>query len=169
MTISSGSTVTALNDIVHHAAGDDHHQRPTATLPELDRQLDRPRTQRHRQLTGGGMLAMSNSPNNRIYGSGSDTLINDTSNTIQGSGQIGINNGGYAFTLTNKGTINANQSAALQIAPTNGRHQQRHARGHRRRHAQPDGTFNNTASGLILSSGSGSVVNLNGARSPAAR
>ena len=69
-------------------------------------------------LAGGGTLAMSNSPNNRIFGTGRDTLINDTGNTIQGSGQIGINNAGFAFTLTNKGTIDANQSAALRSPRT---------------------------------------------------
>ncbi|HEX9168269.1 MAG TPA: hypothetical protein VF886_04980, partial [Roseiarcus sp.] len=38
--------------------------------------------------------------------------------TIEGAGQIGINDSSFAFTLTNKGTIDANQSNPLQIAPS---------------------------------------------------
>src|SRR4029077_14590771 len=60
-------------------------------------------------LTGNGSLTLSNNFNNRIFASGSDSLVNDVNHTIQGAGQLGINNGGFAFTLTNKGTINANQ------------------------------------------------------------
>ncbi|HEV3417631.1 MAG TPA: PEP-CTERM sorting domain-containing protein, partial [Pirellulales bacterium] len=68
-------------------------------------------------LAGGGTLSLSNTSVNRIYGSGSDSLTNNA--TIQGSGQLGINGGStYAFALTNNGTIVANQSAALQIAPS---------------------------------------------------
>ena len=69
-------------------------------------------------LTGTGVLALSDSPNNRIYATGSDSLTNDVNHTIQGSGQIGINNAGFGFTLTNNGTILANQSNALNIAPS---------------------------------------------------
>jgi len=47
---------------------------------------------------------------------GSDTLINDVNHTIQGAGELGINNSGFAFTLTNNGTIIANQSNPLQVA-----------------------------------------------------
>src|SRR5260370_18928725 len=60
---------------------------------------------------------MSNSFNNRVFASGADALINDVNHIIQGSGQLGINNAGFAFTLNNKGTIDANLSAALQVAP----------------------------------------------------
>ena len=69
-------------------------------------------------LTGTGVLAMSDSPNNRIFATGSDSLTNDVNHTIQGSGQLGINNAGFGFTLTNNGTILANQSNALNIAPS---------------------------------------------------
>jgi hypothetical protein len=61
---------------------------------------------------------MSDSPNNRIFATGSDTLINDVNHTIQGSGQLGINNAGFGFTLTNSGTIIANQTNQLNIAPS---------------------------------------------------
>jgi len=60
---------------------------------------------------------LSDSPNNRIFAAGSDTLINDVNHTIQGAGELGINNIGFAFTLTNNGTIIANQSNALQVGP----------------------------------------------------
>ncbi len=69
-------------------------------------------------LTGAGVLALSDSPNNRIFATGSDSLTNDVNHTIQGSGQFGINNSGFGFTLTNNGTILANQSNALNIAPS---------------------------------------------------
>ena len=69
-------------------------------------------------LSGGGTLALSNNGANRIYSSSGtgDTLVNSAGNTIQGSGQIGVNNPSYAFTLTNNGTILANQSNTLQVA-----------------------------------------------------
>ena len=68
-------------------------------------------------LDGTGVLALSNNFNNRIYASGSDSLTNGVNHTIQGAGQIGINNSGFGFTLTNNGTILANQSNTLQVAP----------------------------------------------------
>ena len=69
--------------------------------------------------TGGGVLSMSNNGNNRIYANTAGvTLTNDVNHTIEGSGQIGINNGGNGFTLINNGTILANQSVALSIAPS---------------------------------------------------
>jgi hypothetical protein len=72
-------------------------------------------------LSGGGTLALWNNGANRIYSSSGtgDTLVNSAGNTIQGSGQIGINSGSYAFTLNNAGIINANQSSALNVFPTN--------------------------------------------------
>jgi uncharacterized protein with beta-barrel porin domain len=60
-------------------------------------------------LTGTGTLTLSDSPNNRIYGTG--TLTNDTSHTIQGAGQIGLGQIG----LVNKGTIIANAASPLNI------------------------------------------------------
>ncbi|HME72198.1 MAG TPA: PEP-CTERM sorting domain-containing protein, partial [Myxococcota bacterium] len=118
------------------------------------------------ELAGGGTLSLSDSPNNRIFATGTDTLINDAGNTIQGAGQLGINNTGFAFFLNNKGTINANQSAALQVAPTdraggvvNSGTLEATAGGTL---LLTGGTFNNTGSGLILATGSGSVVDFNG-------
>ena len=108
-------------------------------------------------LTGGGALSMSNNFNNRIFSTTGDYADKRPSNTIQGSGQIGINNGGYAFTLTNKGTINANQTNALSDRPEQHRDQHRHDRGHRQRHAHLDGPFTNTG-GTIQATGASSVV-----------
>src|SRR5580765_701153 len=53
-------------------------------------------------LTGGGMLTMSNNPNNviGIFGGG----LTNVNNTIQGAGQIGNTQMGF----NNEGTINAN-------------------------------------------------------------
>jgi fibronectin-binding autotransporter adhesin len=73
------------------------------------------------ELTSGSSISMSGFFQNRIYGSGSDTLTVDSGATIQGGGQVGINGGsGYAFTLNNAGTINANLTGVtFQVAPTN--------------------------------------------------
>jgi hypothetical protein len=68
-------------------------------------------------LSGSGSLTLSNNFNNRVFASGSDSLINDVNHTIQGSGQFGINNGGFGFQFTNNGTVIADQSTQLQIAP----------------------------------------------------
>ncbi|MGA7500150.1 MAG: hypothetical protein WBX00_25755, partial [Isosphaeraceae bacterium] len=69
-------------------------------------------------LSGGGTLALSNNFANRIYSTTGDTLVNNAGNTIKGSGQIGINNSSFAFNLTNNGTINANTSGGMQVAPS---------------------------------------------------
>ncbi|HEV3261080.1 MAG TPA: PEP-CTERM sorting domain-containing protein, partial [Gemmataceae bacterium] len=116
------------------------------------------------ELAGSGTLAMSNSPNNRVFATGADTLTNDVNHTIQGSGELGINNAGFAFTLTNNGTINANQAAALLVAPTNAVSNngtlEATAGGTL---LLTGGTFSNSGTGLILATGAGSVVDFNGA------
>ena len=159
VTISSGSTVTNTNGGSTTLQGTITLSGPTATLAEAatvnntDLHIGGAVT-----LTGGGSLTMSGSSANRFLGTGSDTLLNDTSNTIQGSGQIGINNSGFAFTLTNKGTIDANLSsasnAALQIAPTNAVTNSGLLEATAGVHASIwIGTFNNTATGTILVDG----------------
>lgn len=74
-------------------------------------------------LTGSGLLLLSNSPNNRIYGSpGIVRLTNDAAHRIQGSGQLGANLlqltnyghvtatlGSFPLTLDTSGTTNVNQ------------------------------------------------------------
>ena len=63
---------------------------------------------------------MSDTSANRIYGSGAGvtSLTNGVGHTIEGSGNLGINSAGNGFTLVNNGTILANQSVALTIAPS---------------------------------------------------
>jgi len=105
-------------------------------------------------LTGTGTLQMSNHIQNFIQGGG--TLNNQE--TIQGSGQIGNGN----LTLVNSHTIDANQSTELLISPNGG--------------TTNTGTMEATAGatlefrtypitntgGIILASGAGSIVDLNG-------
>ena len=104
---------------------------------------------------------MSNNIHNRIYGSGTDTLTVDSGATIQGSGQVGIGPGGNAFTLTNHGTIDANQSAALYLNPGNGTTNTGTLEATMGGTLNLGGSVTNTG-GTILSTGSGSVVNLAG-------
>jgi len=112
-------------------------------------------------LSGGGTLSLSGNFNNRIYSTAGDTLVNSAGNTIQGSGQIGINDSSFAFTLNNAGTINANQSAPLQIAPTNTVTNTGTLEATNGGTLDLIGNFTNTGS-VILSTGSNSVVELNG-------
>ena len=59
-------------------------------------------------LTGGGVIELSDSANNRIFGTAaSDKLIN-VDNTIEGSGEIGV----HALSLVNSGTIDATGTLA---------------------------------------------------------
>src|SRR4029077_14231574 len=71
-------------------------------------------------LTGGGTVLLSDSPNNRIYGtanSGTETLTN-VNNTFSGAGQIGVSNS-IEFINQAAGVINATSSSnALIISPT---------------------------------------------------
>ncbi|HMD99380.1 MAG TPA: PEP-CTERM sorting domain-containing protein [Terriglobia bacterium] len=114
VTISTGSTLTLLNGatttiqgtITNNGTMDQH-----STGSNTDLLVSGAVT-----LTGSGSLILSNNSANRIYGSGSDSLTNDVNHTIQGAGQIGIG-GANAFTLDNKGTILANDSNTLIIAP----------------------------------------------------
>ena len=113
-------------------------------------------------LTGGGTLQLSNNGNNRIYGNpGGETFHIATGSTVQGSGQFGINQGGYAFTLNNDGTINANQSNALLVAPTGT------VTNNSLLEATAGGTMNLIANvtnttGTIKADGANSLVNLGG-------
>ncbi len=105
-------------------------------------------------LTGTGTLQLSNHFQNFIQGGG--TLVNQE--TIQGSGQIGNGN----LTLVNSHTIDANQSAELLINPNGG------TTNTGTMEATAGGTLEfrtdpvTNTSGLILASGAGSIVDLNG-------
>jgi hypothetical protein len=111
------------------------------------------------ELTSGSSITMSNFAPNRIYGSGTDTLTVDSGATIQGSGQVGLGSGGNAFTLINHGTIDANQSVALNVNPGNGTTSNGLLEATSGATLNLGGSFTNTG-GTILSTGSGSVVNL---------
>jgi len=67
-------------------------------------------------LAGTGTLTLSNSINNRIYGGNTTALVIGPSQLVQGAGQIGLSQ----TTITNNGTILANQSAGLTLAPNGG-------------------------------------------------
>ncbi|MCP4000486.1 MAG: hypothetical protein GY727_06225, partial [Gammaproteobacteria bacterium] len=66
-------------------------------------------------LGGTGTVTMSDNAQNRIYSDAGQRLTNEANHTIEGAGQIGVNQ----TLLTNKGTINANQSSGLTIDLTN--------------------------------------------------
>lgn len=113
-------------------------------------------------LGGTGQIALSNSVNNRIYGSAStDRLINTLTHTIAGSGQIGVN----VMGLINHGTISANQALPLTIDPSaagvTNSGALRAVSGATLR--LENGTFANTPTGTIGAHGVGSVVDFSGA------
>ena len=166
LTISTGSTITTQNDFVTVLQGaiTNHGTISLASTGSLtDLQLSGGAAL---ELTSGSTLTMSDNFNNRIYGSGAsapfDTLTNDSGSTIQGAGQIGLGSGGNAFALINAGTINANQSVALQLNPGNGTTNTGLIEASAGGTLQLLGTYTNTG-GTILSTGTGSVVNLGGA------
>ncbi len=65
-------------------------------------------------LAGSGVLAMSNSANNTIYGSPSSfRLTNSATHTIAGSGNVGV----AQMALTNQGLIVATQPTPLIVQP----------------------------------------------------
>ena len=87
-------------------------------------------------LTGGGQLQMANSTSNRIYAnSNSSQTLDNVNETISGAGQIGLGD----IQLVNAATILANASAGMTIN-TGG------------------GNLQNLASGLIESTGAGSIL-----------
>ncbi len=107
-------------------------------------------------LAGTGTLTMSNHAQNYIFGGG--MLTNQE--TIQGSGVIG--NG--SLTLVNNGTIDANVSSELVINPNGG------TTNTKTMEATAGGTMEfrgdtvtNTGVGTILATGTGSIVDFNGA------
>lgn len=66
-------------------------------------------------LNGHGVIELSNNSTNRIYATTGATVLHNMNNTIRGSGQLGIGQ----LTLTNSGTIEANQSVPLTVDLTN--------------------------------------------------
>lgn len=69
-------------------------------------------------LDGAGELVMSNSAQNRIFGTGGvRRLVHASTHVIRGAGQIGVN---LNLNLTNEGLIDASEVAALQIDLSDG-------------------------------------------------
>ncbi|MCX5653835.1 MAG: hypothetical protein NTY65_04195, partial [Planctomycetota bacterium] len=97
-------------------------------------------------LSGGGTVAFSNSLYNRILSMGSAERLINVDNTIRGAGQVGAN----AMALTNRGTIQADQTNPLTINPNT-------AGG-----ATNSGTMWATAGGTLILSG-GTFTNFEGA------
>jgi hypothetical protein len=62
-------------------------------------------------LTGGGLISLSNSPYNRIYGPSASTPLDNVNDTISGAGQIGA----AQLTLTNTGSIVATGTNPLVL------------------------------------------------------
>jgi hypothetical protein len=62
-------------------------------------------------LTGGGLISLTDSPYNRIYGSSLATPLDNVNDTISGAGQIGYG----LLTLTNTGTIIATGTNPLVL------------------------------------------------------
>ena len=69
-------------------------------------------------LTGGGLLTMSDTGQNRIYGSGGVQTLVNVNNVISGSGQIGIGNGSFALINETAGVIDATGTAASLVIDT---------------------------------------------------
>ncbi len=65
------------------------------------------------QLSGGGVVSMSDHASNRIYAEGGAARLTNQNNTIRGSGQLGVN----AMALTNNGVIEAVGSVGLVVDP----------------------------------------------------
>ncbi len=120
LTISAGSTITYQNGTTSTLAGAITNN-GTLSLASTGATTDLTLAfGAALEITNGGYLTLSNNFNNRIYGPDSGTITNDAGGTIQGAGRIGLGAGGDAFALVNAGTINANQTATLQLDPGNG-------------------------------------------------
>ena len=91
-------------------------------------------------LMGGGSVVLSNTSYTtlRIYGAAASDVLDNVNNTISGAGQLGAGQ----LTLTNGGTINANQSNGLTI--------------------NTGGVSTNTASGVLEGTGAGGLLLQNG-------
>ena len=60
-------------------------------------------------LAGGGAVALSDHPNNRIYGSVGTHQLTNQDNTIRGAGQIGVN----TLVFDNQGSVEANLDGSI--------------------------------------------------------
>ena len=122
-----------LRQHVHRQQRRVHHARwgrsPTTARSAMnsDRQHHRPAHQRHRHADRRRHARDVQQPQQpHLRRTGSDTLINDAGNTIQGSGQLGDQQRGFAFTLTNAGRSTPTRAPHLHDRPEQHRDQHRH-------------------------------------------
>jgi hypothetical protein len=115
LTVGSGDSWTLLNGQDLTIDGNSINNNGTMTLNSTGSATDLIMNSPTGTLSGSGTLTLSNNANNFMFGAaGSDVLTNK--GTIEGSGNIGDGQ----LTLVNTGTIKANQSVPLTIAPTPG-------------------------------------------------
>src|SRR5208282_4983493 len=132
-------------------------------------------------LSGTGKVTLSNNAGNAVISNGVAATLTNAGDTISGAGTIGDS----YLTLFNQGTINANQTKALVINTggntiTNSRTLEATSTGGldidsdvsnsrtiealgSNTHVVIDSVITNTATGVILASGSGAQVDLDGA------
>ena len=132
-------------------------------------------------LTGAGKVTLSNNGGNDITSDGAPSTLTNVDNTISGAGTIGdsnltlinqgtINaNGSLALvlntgnnTITNSGTLEATSSGGLDIDSNVNNSKTIEALGTNAK-VVIQGVITDTATGLILASGSGAQVDLNNA------
>jgi fibronectin-binding autotransporter adhesin len=159
VTVSSGSTVTLNNGTITTLLGTItnngtilENSTGSSTVVQIGATGNTAAT-----LAGTGSLTMSNTTANEIVGGvAGATLANNS--TIQGAGFIN----GPNLTLTNNGTIDANVSNALTIGTTAAVSNTNLLEATAGGILNLATTFNNTGGGTILSTGTGSTVNLSG-------
>ncbi|TVR95524.1 MAG: hypothetical protein EA406_13810, partial [Rhodospirillales bacterium] len=115
-------------------------------------------------FSGGGVLALSNAANNRVYGSPTTSVLTNASDhTIRGSGQFGIGLMG----LINEGVILADQGTGLTVQLNNADGIARANQGTMRASDGATLTIVNTDidnTGGLIEALDGSTVALNGSR-----
>jgi hypothetical protein len=105
-------------------------------------------------LAGSGGISGSNSSINRIYAASSGmTLVNSSGTTISGAIDIFAN---YQFALNNAGTVNANQTAAMNLHPGLG------VQNSGTLEATAGGTLNILSGGDVTNTGAGTIIANNG-------
>ena len=101
--VLNGSAVDLMNAVVNQGTFS-LESSGSATVLFADGDVD---------LTGGGVIEMSDHVGNRIQGRDAADRLTNQDNTIRGAGNVGAN----FMSLTNHGLIEANQSEALTVDP----------------------------------------------------
>jgi hypothetical protein len=118
LTITSGSNYSGLNNTSTFLTGTINNQ-GTIGLAATNNSAAL-RIADGTTLTGGGTIALSDNPNNQIWGSVNNGLetVTNVNNTVEGSGILGFSNS-FEFINQKGGVIDATgTAAALTIAPT---------------------------------------------------